>query len=76
MKEMDFQKIKYQGIKITTTNNPTSRSSYGNNIVRNNTNHEYPAYYNTMTNGFTPTNSYMMNSMGMTPTTNINMNRR
>jgi len=57
---MDFQKVKYQGIKITS--NQTSRPSYGNNIVRtNNTDRDYPAY---STNGFVSNNSYMMNSVG------------
>jgi hypothetical protein len=67
---MDFQKVKYQGIKITT--NPTSRSSYGNNIVRSNTDRDHPAYYNAQTNGFAPTNSYMMSSVGMNQTTTTN----
>ncbi len=58
---MDFQKIKYQGIKITT--NPTSRSSYGNNIVRNNnTDRDCPSTY---TNGFMSNNSYMHNGVGV-----------
>jgi hypothetical protein len=57
---MDFQKIKYQGIKITT--NPTCRSSYGNNIARNNTERDHPSAYTT-TNGFGQGNSYMANSV-------------
>jgi hypothetical protein len=76
MKEMDFQKIKYQGIKITTTVNPTSRSSYGNNVMRNNTDREHPVYYNTISNGFTPSHSHMVNSVGMNNSANININRR
>ena len=77
VKDMDFQKIKYQGIKITTTVNPTARSSHGNNISRNNTDRDHPSYYNTLTNGFTPANSYMMNnSMGLSTSTNMNVNRR
>jgi hypothetical protein len=76
MKEMDFKKVKYQGIKITTTINPTSRSSYGNNVMRNNTDRDHPTYYNTFTNGFTPTHSHMINSLGTNPSTSININRR
>ena len=67
MKETDLQKIKYQqGIKITT--NPTARSSYGNNIVRNNTDKDHPPYYNTSNNGFTLSQSYLVNSVGVSQT--------
>jgi len=66
---MDFQKIKYQGIKITT--NPTSRSSYGNNIVRNNTDRDHaPSYNPPPANNYMASNSYMINSVGVTPQVN------
>ncbi len=62
---MDFQKIKYQGIKVTT--NTTTRSSYGNNIVKhNNTDRDYPSGYMTTTNnGFVSGGTYLPNGGGM-----------
>ena len=69
---MDFQKIKYQGgIKITT--NPTTRSSYGNNVARNNnTDRDHPSGFTSTTNGFVQNNSYVANGfVGMSqPQTN------
>ncbi len=58
---MDFQKIKYQGIKITT--NTANHSSYGNNIARNNTDRDHPNTSYTA-NGFIPNHSYMVGSVG------------
>ncbi len=61
---MDFQKIKYQGIKVTT--NTTTRSSYGNNIVKhNNTDRDYPSNYTTTNNGFVSGGTYLPNGGGM-----------
>lgn len=60
---MDFHKIKYQqGIKITT--NPTTRSSLGNQIIRNNnTDRNHPSMYsNSISDG--PT--YLIPGMGVT----------
>lgn len=57
-----FRRLNIRGIKITT--NSTNRSSYGNNVVRNNTDRDHPISYTT--NGFIPNNSYMVNSGGIT----------
>lgn len=63
-KDMDFQKVKYQqGIKLTSNNVITPRSSYGNNIPRSNTDRDHPASFLSSSNGFVTNNgSYISNS--------------
>jgi hypothetical protein len=63
-KEMDFHKVKYQqqGIKVTT--NPTTRSSLGNPIIRNNnTERNHPTMYS---NQITDRPTYLIPGMGVT----------